>query len=159
VGLRVALLLFDQTSSGPRSGLEVRPDRPPPDAAEHSGRDPDLGGRGLRAHNVTQNLLARAVRNAGHEPRGARPDEPQFDLAWGSGDVVWVAEVKSITPQNEERQLRTALGQVLRYRQLLESEGRTVKAMLPKQNPQIHPGSNFAPISTSPSSGVRTTSR
>jgi hypothetical protein len=33
-------------------------------------------------------------------------------------------------PQNEERQLRTALGQVPRYRQLLEAEGRTVKAMI-----------------------------
>ena len=57
-------------------------------------------------------------------------DEPQFDLAWEAGDVTWVAEVKSVTPQNEERQLRTALGQVLRYRQLLEGEGRTVRAMI-----------------------------
>jgi hypothetical protein len=24
-------------------------------AEEHKGRDPDLGGRGLRAHNLTQN--------------------------------------------------------------------------------------------------------
>jgi len=39
--------------------------------------------------------------------------------------------VKSITPRNEEKQLRTALGQVLRYRQvLLEEDGRTVKAMI-----------------------------
>ena len=101
-----------------------------PTAQEHSGRDPDLGGRGLRAHNVTQNLLAQAVRDARHLPRGPRPDEPQFDLAWESSGEVWVAEVKSITPKNEERQLRTALGQVLRYRQLLEVEGRTVKAMI-----------------------------
>lgn len=44
--------------------------------------------------------------------------------------MTWVAEVKSITPLNEERQLRTALGQVLRYRQLREAEGRTVRAMI-----------------------------
>ena len=101
-----------------------------PTAPEHTGIDPDLGGRGLRAHNVTQNLLARAVREAGHEPRRPKPDEPQYDLAWEAGDVTWVAEVKSITPQNEERQLRLGLGQVLRYRQLLEEEGRTVRAMI-----------------------------
>jgi hypothetical protein len=92
-------------------------------APEHTGLDPDLGGRGLRAHNVTQNLLASAVEQAGHEPRRPKPDEPQYDLAWEAGDVTWVAEVKSITPQNEERRLRQALGQVLRYRQLLMEEG------------------------------------
>lgn len=101
-----------------------------PTAPEHVGLDPDLGGRGLRAHNVTQNRLAQAVRDAGHEPRRPKPDEPQFDLAWEDGDVTWVAEVKSITPQNEERQMRTALGQVLRYAQLLEEESRMVKAMI-----------------------------
>jgi hypothetical protein len=101
-----------------------------PTAPEHTGLDPDLGGRGLRAHNVTQNLLASAVECAGHNPRRPRPDEPQYDLAWEAGDVTWVAEVKSITPQNEERQLRQALGQVLRYRQLLAEEGRTVQAMI-----------------------------
>ena len=34
-------------------------------APEHSGLDPDLGGRGLRAHNTTQNALAEMVRDAG----------------------------------------------------------------------------------------------
>jgi hypothetical protein len=101
-----------------------------PNAPEHTGLDPDLGGRGLRAHNIAQNLLAAAVEEAGYEPRRPNPDEPQYDLAWEAGDVTWVAEVKSITPQNEERQLRHALGQVLRYRQLLEADGRTVKALI-----------------------------
>lgn len=101
-----------------------------PDALEHTGLDPDLGGRGLRAHNVTQNLLASAVEEAGHVPRRPRPDEPQYNLAWEAGEVTWVAEVKSITRQNEERQLRQALGQVLRYRQLLAEDGRIVHALI-----------------------------
>jgi hypothetical protein len=42
-------------------------------------------------------------------------------------------------PQNEERQLRTALGQVPRYRQLLEAEGRTVKAMWLEREPYRNP--------------------
>jgi hypothetical protein len=101
-----------------------------PNAPEHTGLDPDLGGRGLRAHNVTQNLVAAAVKEAGFEPRRPKPDEPQYDIAWEHGDVTWVAEVKSVTEQNEERQLRQALGQVLRYRQLLEADRRSVRAMI-----------------------------
>jgi hypothetical protein len=101
-----------------------------PNAPEHTGLDPDLGGRGLRSHNVTQNLVAAAVEEAGFEPRRPKPDEPQYDIAWEQGDVTWVAEVKSVTEQNEERQLRQALGQVLRYRQLLEADGRSVRAMI-----------------------------
>jgi hypothetical protein len=79
---------------------------------------------------VTQNALAAALRDAGYEPRRPKPEEPQYDLAWAADDVIWVAEVKSITPQNEERQLRLAVGQVIRYRQLLSDEGRTVRAMI-----------------------------
>jgi len=103
---------------------EIRPHAP-----EHAGRDPDLGGRGLRAHNVTQNLLASAVQQAGFSPRRPKPEEPQYDLAWEAGAVTWVAEVKSITPENEERQLRLAVGQVVRYRQLLGKAG-PVRAMI-----------------------------
>jgi hypothetical protein len=98
--------------------------------AENKGRDPDLGGRGLHAHNVTQNLLADAVTRAGFLPRRPKPEEPQYDLAWQAGDSIWVAEVKSLTPTNEERQLRLALGQVLRYQQLIDGGGRRVRAMI-----------------------------
>jgi hypothetical protein len=99
-------------------------------APEHSGLDPDLGGRGLRAHAIMQNQLALAVEHAGHSPRRPRPDEPQYDLAWHDGTTTWVAEVKSLTPQNEERQLRLALGQVLRYKQLLSGGERDVRAVI-----------------------------
>jgi hypothetical protein len=99
-------------------------------AEEHKGRDPDLGGRGLRAHNVTQNALAEAVARAGFSPRRPRPEEPQYDVAWETPDAIWVAEVKSLTVDNEEKQLRLALGQVLRYRQLIDAGERAVRAMI-----------------------------
>jgi hypothetical protein len=111
----------------------VRADEHPgitPNAPEHTGLDPDLGGRGLQAHNITQNLLAAAVEEAGYVPRRPKPDEPQYDIAWEAGEVVWVAEVKSITRQNETRQLRHAVGQVLHYRHLLAAEGTVVRAMI-----------------------------
>jgi hypothetical protein len=91
--------------------------------------DPDLVDRGTRAHARTQNALASWVTNCGFAPLSPN-GEPQFDLAWRAGDRTYVAEVKSLTPQNEERQLRLGLGQVLRYRQLLASNGDEVHAVL-----------------------------
>ena len=41
-----------------------------------------------------------------------------------------VVEVKSLTERNEERQLRLALGQVLRYRQLLAAKARPVRCVI-----------------------------
>jgi hypothetical protein len=42
-----------------------------------------------------------------------------FDLAWQIGRTLFVAQVKSLTLRNEEKQLRLGLGQVLRYADLL----------------------------------------
>ena len=86
---------------------------------EHSGSDPDAAGRGLGAHNQAQNQLAAAVEAAGLRPRSPTSDEPRYDLAWAKQGHLFVAEVKSITERNEERQLRLALGQVVRYRHQL----------------------------------------
>jgi hypothetical protein len=41
-----------------------------------------------------------------------------------------VAEVKSITKATEERQMRIAIGQVLRYRQQLARDGRQARALI-----------------------------
>ncbi len=99
-------------------------------AAEHRGVDPDAGGRGLRAHAHIQNTLADVVTDAGWEPRRPKPDEPQYDLAWDDGVTVTVVEVKSLTPANEERQLRLALGQVQRYVQQLDAVDRNVRGAI-----------------------------
>ncbi len=58
------------------------------------------------------------------------PGEPVFDLAWEDSVGIVVAEIKSLTEQNEERQLRLALGQVLRYAQLLRGKERTVRPVV-----------------------------
>lgn len=81
--------------------------------------DPSIVERGLRSHAATQNRLAEWVSAAGMRPRSPAPNEPNFDLAWTDGSQIWVAEVKSLTVHNEEKQLRLGLGQVLRYAQLL----------------------------------------
>lgn len=93
-----------------------------PDEREPFAVDPAVVERGLTGHVTTQNGLADALLARGITPRSPRGDEPNFDLAWQDNDIVYVAEVKSITDANEERQLRLGLGQVLRYRHLL---GRT----------------------------------
>lgn len=76
--------------------------------------DPALVERGVRGHAVTQNGLANYLRSLGFEPRSPRPGEPNFDVAWRCGSRIFVAEVKSLTNRNEEKQLRLGLGQVLR---------------------------------------------
>ncbi len=102
--------------------------------AEENAEDPDTSQRGLRAHNRTQNLLAHHVEEAGFAPRSPRGGEPDFDLVWVDDGVVWVAEVKSATERNEERQMRLAIGQVIRYRQQLSEGGREARAMIAVEN-------------------------
>ncbi len=100
--------------------------------------DPALVERGLRGHTDTQNELASVLRNAGIEPRRGLPPGPNFDLAWQKDGTVFVAEVKSITTENEEHQLRVGLGQVLRYRQRLSALGheRVVAVLVPERQPR-----------------------
>ena len=61
-----------------------------------------------------------------------------FDLAWIHNGTTYVAEVKSITDRNEERQLRLGLGRVLRYRALRgtarDSDVRAV--LVPERTPR-----------------------
>lgn len=108
----------------PDEDVSTRPDRDP------HGVDPDLVDRALRSHARVQNRLAAAVRQAGFEPRSAAPGEPAFDLAWEDGDTVCIAEVKSMSGTNEEKQLRLALGQVLRYTHLLAAKGKPIRPFI-----------------------------
>jgi hypothetical protein len=94
--------------------------------------DPALVERGERGHRRTQNLLARLVREQGLVPRSPRPNEQNYDIGWWEPGRVTVVEVKSITAENEERQLRIGLGQILRYRDLTQRHrpGVAVRAVL-----------------------------
>lgn len=85
--------------------------------------NPALRERGNKAHLDIQNELAKIVRFAELQPRRPRSGDPQFDVAWQRGDTAFVAEVKSVTEENEERQLRLGLGQVLSYAHLLDWHG------------------------------------
>jgi hypothetical protein len=98
--------------------------------------DPDKVDRGNQAHADTQDGLAAFLRSNGIEPVSPANTEPEFDLAWRTGDATFVAEVKSITDGNEERQLRLGLGQVLRYRQALSLPGgRVIAVLVPEREP------------------------
>ena len=92
--------------------------------------DPDAVDRSLRGHRATQNALSNFLVSRNHEPLSPTRGSPQYDIAWQKGEMMWVAEVKSLTDSNEETQLRLGLGQVLRYRHQLESSGRPVVAVL-----------------------------
>jgi hypothetical protein len=90
--------------------------------------DPEAVDRGLRGHRRTQNQLAAAVERLGLSPHKGR--QPDFDLGWWDGEVFCVAEVKSLSDRNEERQLRLAIGQVLRYAHQLRESTSDVRAFI-----------------------------
>lgn len=92
--------------------------------------DPAVMERSLKGHAQTQNLVAKHLNRRGLIPRSPMPGEPQYDIAWLSNDEIFVAEIKSLTNQNEEAQLRLGLGQLLRYRSLLKQKGKLVLAFL-----------------------------
>jgi hypothetical protein len=82
------------------------------------------------AHRSTQSALAKFLRGRGLEPRSPASSSLCFDVLWRVGGRAFVAEVKSLTSQNEEKQLRLGLGQVLRYRQSLCARGEEVTGVL-----------------------------
>ena len=82
--------------------------------------------------------LALAVSESGRTPMRARPDGPQFDLAYTLADGSWaVVEVKSVTDANEADQLRRGIGQVIDYRHAVgHATGTKVHAVLvPEREP------------------------
>lgn len=84
--------------------------------------DPDEQDRALQAHATAQNVLATWVTDRGFKPLKPTRSDPKFDLAWRAKDHVFVAEVKSILPVNEVRQIRLGLGQVLDYAHQLSAQ-------------------------------------
>lgn len=93
--------------------------------------DPDVLDRGISGHRRTQNALARHLETVGYKPLSHRPGvDPPFDLAWWSGGGLCIAEVKSVTAANQEKQLRLALGQVLRYAHQLRARGHDVRPVI-----------------------------
>lgn len=98
--------------------------------------DPDKTGRGVRGHARTLNALAAHLESIGIQPLEANSYDPPFDLAWVIEDVLFVAEVKSLTEENEEHQLRYGLGQLLRYCDLLSQQAeRIVPVLVPEREP------------------------
>jgi hypothetical protein len=95
-------------------------------------RDPSEVDRALSSHARIERLVAEAARAEGWRAVRMGPGDPPFDLLLTrpSDGLEVVVEAKSTTLVNEEKQLRLALGQVLRYRQVLRTRGGRVEAMI-----------------------------
>ena len=78
--------------------------------------NPDLRGRGARAHARLQNMVSDALVRRGRVPLSPSVNDPQFDVAWREGDSIVVVEVKSLSDISETHQLRLGVGQVIEYR-------------------------------------------
>ncbi|MDG4857119.1 hypothetical protein P8605_02920 [Streptomyces sp. T-3] len=95
--------------------------------------DPHLVERSLKSHRKLQNDLAAAAKKRGMAVRSplVEENEPEFDVAWfNSKGVLTVCEVKSLTNENEIRQLRAGIGQLLDYHDQLRNEAMEVRAVL-----------------------------
>jgi hypothetical protein len=102
--------------------------------------DPDVLDRGISGHRRTQNAFAEHLEEAGLQPLSHRPKlDPPFDVAWRERELFCVAEVKSSTPSNQEKQLRLALGQVLRYAHQLGAGETTVVPVIVIENEPADP--------------------
>jgi hypothetical protein len=95
-------------------------------------RDPSEIDRALTSHARIERLVAEAASAEGWDARRMGPGDPPFDLLLvrPSDSLEVVVEAKSTTVVNEEKQLRLALGQVLRYRQVLRASGGRAEAMI-----------------------------
>ncbi len=110
--------------------------------AEPWSRDPSEVDRGLAAHARIERLVAEAAADEGWQAKGYGEDDPEFDVLLEPptpGAPAVVVEVKSTTARNEEKQLRLALGQVLRYQQLLHATGDRVVAFVAIEQPPRDP--------------------
>jgi hypothetical protein len=95
-------------------------------------RDPSEVDRALSSHARIERLVIEAAAAEGWAARGIGPGDPPFDVLLTRDDAAseLVVEAKSTTDVNEEKQLRLALGQVRRHRQVLRSGGAVVDAMI-----------------------------
>lgn len=89
----------------------------------------ELIDRGNKAHRDLELRLCRMAKSKGFEPLKAR-EGADFDIGWRQADVLHVVEVKSLTPENETRQLRLGLGQVLQYAHKLKDLSKHVQPIL-----------------------------
>jgi DDE superfamily endonuclease len=98
---------------------------------------PSHKSKAMTAWIASQASWLEAERLPGYAHDLNLPSGPNFDLAWQKNGTVFVAEVKSITVENEEQQLRLGLGQVLRYRQRLAALGYdpVVAVLVPERQP------------------------
>lgn len=92
--------------------------------------DPDAVDRASRTHIRLQNELASQLRSLGIEPQRPGFGDPKFDIGWWWKDTFVVAEVKSLSPENEVLQLQLGLGQTLDYVNSLECTGKRSYGLL-----------------------------
>ena len=93
--------------------------------------DPDVVDRGSQAHRRIQNKVAAIPQSNGIAAQSPNNTTINFDIGWAVGNSYFIAEVKSVTKKNEEKQLRLGLGQILRYASLVSPESKkTIKPIL-----------------------------
>ena len=102
-----------------KRGYRPANESPSTEPSDPFARDPNEVDRGLAAHAKTQNALNHFLGRRRIQVWSPGHGDPDFDIAWERKCVMWVGEVKSVTPTNTTKQLRLGLGQVLDYQDSL----------------------------------------
>lgn len=115
---------------GVRYRRATREEREPRGIADLQ-RDLDELERRTALHMDLQDRLADALAALGMLARSPGPTEPQYDLAFESGEDVSIAEIKTLAGAHHAQQIRLGLGQVVEYRhRMSERLGIEVHALL-----------------------------
>jgi len=77
--------------------------------------NPTAIDHGPAAQMELQHAVHAHVVSNGLRPISPAPQDRQFDVAWVAGRRLPICEVKSLTDDNEETQLRLGLGQSLNH--------------------------------------------
>ena len=82
------------------------------------------------SHNALTNKLEAYLSSYSIAADEGKGGDLKPDLQWDCDEFLNIAEIKSTNRDNEESQLRTGLGQVLRYRHAVRNSKKPVRAVL-----------------------------
>ena len=91
---------------------------------EHDGtplaRDLTQLDRGTAAHEATLTALVAHLAGKGVPVQAPARNAPFFDVGWAVDEVIYIAEIKSLSGTSQDQQIRLGMGQVLDYAHQLE---------------------------------------
>ena len=74
----------------------------------------------------TRDELSKHIQSLGHSLEEPGDDDPNWDLAWREGEIFRIVQVVDIAGKDEEKKLRSGLGQILRIQFIVMSTAKEI---------------------------------